>query len=183
MPFTSEIFLQYGISEKQMYSNKERALQCFEKALQLDDTYYKAMFQIACLAAADRNYQQAKAGFKKVIVTIQGGGTAPGWRLLSLEEIFYVYRSYIWLAKLALVSDGEFAIGAPIAMALSAAIAFRQAPILDACCGPETHQRVGHYHSSGIVVRAMFVVLRDMVGNAEANREVKEEIEDIIKNI
>lgn len=183
MPFTAEIFLQYGISEKQMYSDKGRVLQCFQKALQLDDTYYKAMFQIACLDAADKNYQQAKDGFKKVIVTIQGGDTAPDWSVLSLEEIIYVYRSYIWLAKLALVSDGEFAIRAPIAMALNAAIAFRKATILQDCCDPENCQRVGRYHSSGIVVRAMFVVLRDMVGNAEVNRKLRDDVESAIKNI
>lgn len=177
IPFTANIFLQYGISEKQMYADKERALPCFQKALQLDDTCYKAMFQIACLDAADRNYQQAKAGFKKVIITIQGRDTSPDWRLLSLEEILYVYRSYVWLGKLALLSDGELAIGAPITMALSAAIACRQAPILDACCSPENCQRVGHYHGSGIVARAMFVVLRDMVGDAEVNRELRKEIE------
>lgn len=178
MPFTSEIFLQYGISEKQMYSDKERALQCFQKALQLDDSYYKAMLQIACLDAADRKYQQAKAGFKKVITAIQGNDTGPDWNHLSLEEILYIYRSYIWLAKLALVSDGEFAIGAPIAMALNAATAFRQTPILHTCCDSENYQRSGSHHSSGIVVRAMFVVLRDMVGDAEVNRELRKEIEE-----
>lgn len=180
-PFTAEIFLQYGISEKQMYSDKERALQCFQKVLQLDDSSYKAMFQIACLDAADRKYQQAKAGFKEVIVTIQGGDANPDWGLLSLEEMLYVYRAYIWLAKLALVSDGEFAIGAPIAMALNAADAFRQATMLHDCCDYEKYQHVGSYYGSGIVVRAMFVVLRDMVGDAEINRELGEEIENNIK--
>ena len=181
MPFTAEIFLQYGLSEKQMYADCERALQCFQKALQLDDSSYKAMFQIACLDVADRKYQHAKAGFKKVIVSIQGNDANPDWSGMSLEEILYVYRSYVWLAKLVLVSDGEFAIGAPIAMALNAAVAFRQATILDACCDPENHQRVGRYHGSGIVLRAMFVLLRDMVGDAETNRELGEEIENNIK--
>ena len=183
MPFTAEIFLQYGLSEKQMYADGERALQCFQKALQLDDSSYKAMFQIACLDAADRKYQQAKDGFKKAIVTIQGNDAYPDWSGMSLEEILYVYRAYIWLAKLALVSDGEFAIGAPIAMALNAAAAFRQATILHDSCDSEKYQRVGRYHGSGIVVRAVFVLLRDMVGDAEANRELMEEIESIIKNI
>jgi hypothetical protein len=156
-------------------------LQCFQKVLQLDDSSYKAMFQIACLDAADRKYQQAKAGFKEVIVTIQGGDANPDWGLLSLEEMLYVYRAYIWLAKLALVSDGEFAIGAPIAMALNAADAFRQATMLHDCCDYEKYQHVGSYYGSGIVVRAMFVVLRDMVGDAEINRELGEEIENNIK--
>lgn len=181
LPFTADIFLQYGLSEKQMYADGERALQCFQKELQLDDSSCKAMFQMACLDAADRKYKQAKDGFKKVIVTIQGNDANLDWSLLSLEEMLYVYRSYIWLAKLALVSDGEFAIGVPIAMALNAAIAFRQVTILDACCDPENHQRVGRYHGSGIVLRAMFVLLRDMVGDAETNRELGEEIENNIK--
>lgn len=182
LPFTADIFLQYGLSEKQMYADGERALQCFQKALQLDDSSCKAMFQIACLDAAAGKRKQAKEGFKKVIVTIQGNDSNPDCSSLSLEEILYVYRSYIWLAKLALVSDGEFTIGAPIAMALNAAVAFRQATMLHDCCDSEKHQRVGRYHGSGIVVRALFVVLRDMVGNAEVNRELRDEIESIILN-
>lgn len=181
MPFTAEIFLKYGLSEKQMYADSERALQCFQKALHLDSTYYKAMFQIAWLDAVERKYQQAKDGFKKAIVAIQGNDSIPDWSLLSLEEILFIFRSYIWLAKLALVSDGEFTIGAPIAMALNAAIAFRQAPILHDSCDSEKHQRVGRYHGSCIVVRALFVVLRDMVGDAEANRELREEMESIAR--
>ena len=178
MPFTAEIFLQYGLSEKQMYADGERALQCFQKVLQLDDSSYKAMFQIACLDAAYRKYQQAKEGFKKTITTIQGNDANPDWSGMSLDEILYVYRSYIWFAKLALISDGEFAFGAPIAMALNAADAFRQATMLHNCCDYEKYQHVWSYHGSGIVVRAMFVVLRDMVGNAEINRELREEIEN-----
>lgn len=180
MPFTAEIFLKYGLSEKQMYADSERALQCFQKALHLDSTYYKAMFQVACLDAADRKYKQAKADFKKVIVTIQGNDTAPDWSLLSLEEILYIYRTYIWFAKLALIESGEFAIGTPIAMALNAVVAFRQATMLHACCDAENYQRVGQYHGSGIVVRAMFVVLRDMVGEADVNNGLREKVEHIL---
>lgn len=180
MPFTAEIFLQYGISEKQMYADGEKALQCFQKAQQLDDSSYKAMFQVACLDAADRKYKQAKADFKKVIVTIQGNDTAPDWSLLSLEEILYIYRTYIWFAKLALIESGEFAIGTPIAMALNAVVAFRQATMLHACCDAENYQRVGQYHGSGIVVRAMFVVLRDMVGEADVNNGLREKVEHIL---
>lgn len=54
--------------------------------------------------------------------------------------------------------------------------------MLHDCCDSEKHQRVGRYHGSGIVVRALFVVLRDMVGNAEVNRELRDEIESIILN-
>ena len=138
------------------------------------------MFQVACLDAADRKYKQAKADFKKVIVTIQGNDTAPDWSLLSLEEILYIYRTYIWFAKLALIESGEFAIGTPIAMALNAVVAFRQATMLHACCDAENYQRVGQYHGSGIVVRAMFVVLRDMVGEADVNNGLREKVEHIL---
>ena len=113
-----------------------------------------------------------------VIICIGIPVANPDWSGMSLDEILYVYRSYIWFAKLALISDGEFAIGAPIAMALNAADAFRQATMLHNCCDYEKYQHVWSYHGSGIVVRAMFVVLRDMVGNAEINRELREEIEN-----
>lgn len=123
----------------------------------------------------------ARAQAARDVACAKANDSIPDWSLLSLEEILFIFRSYIWLAKLALVSDGEFTIGAPIAMALNAAIAFRQAPILHDSCDSEKHQRVGRYHGSCIVVRALFVVLRDMVGDAEANRELREEMESIAR--
>lgn len=79
-PFTAGIYLRYGVSEKQMYPDNEKALQCFKKALQLNENYYPAIFQIACLCALDKKYTEAKSdlekwlfSFKEITTTAIGG--------------------------------------------------------------------------------------------------------------
>lgn len=180
-PFTAGIFLQYGISEKQMHPDNERALQCFKKALQLDENYYPAIFQIACLCALGKKYAEAKLDFRKVTFLIQGNYNHRDWRDLSLNEVLYVFRCYIWLAKLALIESGESSIGVPIAAAKNTTIAFMKTPILEKCCDIEHYEEAKSYHQGSITVRAVLTVLRDMAGNSEVNRELQEEIDDLIR--
>ena len=180
-PFTAGIFLRYGISEKQMHPDNERALQCFKKALQLDENYYPAIFQIACLCAMDKKYTEAKLGFRKVAFLIQGNYNHHDWRDFSLEEIFHVFRCYIWLAKLALIEGGESSIGVPIALAKNTAIVFTKIPILEKCCDIEHYEEAKSYHQGSITVRAVLTVLRDMAGDSEINKALQEEIDDLIR--
>lgn len=181
IPFTAEIFLRYGMAEKQVYADQEKAMQCFQKAIQLNESCYPAIFQSACLYAIDRNYKQAKSELKKAIIIIQGDDSNNDWSFLSLEEILYVFRSYIWLAKLALTEGGESAIGVPIAAAKNAAIAFMKAPILEKCNDLEYYRHAKEYHQGSITVRAVLTVLRYMTGNSEINRELQFEINNLIK--
>lgn len=180
-PFTAGIFLRYGVSEKQMHPENERALQCFKKALQLDENYYPAIFQIACLCALDKKYTEAKIEFRKVAFLIQGNYNHRDWRDFSLEEILYVFRCYIWLAKLALIEGGESSIGVSIALAKNTAIVFVKMPILEKCCDIEHHGKAKNYHQGSITVRAVLTILRDMAGDSEVNRELQEEIDDLIR--
>lgn len=182
-PFTAGIFLRYGVSEKQMHLDNKRALQCFKKALQLDENYYPAIFQIACLCAMDKKYTEAKIGFRKVAFLIQGNYNHHDydWRDFSLEEILYVFRCYIWLAKLALIEGGESSIGVPMALAKNTAIVFTKTPILEKCCDIEHYGEAKSYHQDSITVRAVLTVLRDMAGDSEVNRELQEEIDDLIR--
>lgn len=173
-PFTAGIFLQYGVSEKQMHPDNERALQ-------LDENYYPAIFQIACLCAIDKKYTEAKIGFRKVAFLIQGNYNHRDWRDLSLNEVLYVFRCYIWLAKLALIEGRESSIGVPIALAKNTAIVFAKTPILEKCCDIEHYGKAKSYHQGSITVRAVLTVLRDMAGNSEVNKELQEEIDDIIR--
>ena len=182
-PFTAGIFLRYGVSEKQMNPDNERALQCFKKALQLDENYYPAIFQIACLCAIDKKYTEAKIGFRKVAFLIQGNYNHRDWRDFSLEEVLYVFRSYIWLAKLALIEVGESAIGVPAVQARNAAIVFMQTPILQECCDIKVYEKTKQYHRNSISARAILAVLRNMIGNSEINKELREDVETIIKNM
>lgn len=180
-PFTAGIFLRYGVSEKQMHPDNERALQCFKKALQLDENYYPAIFQIACLCALGKKYAEAKLDFRKVAFLIQGNYNHRDWRDLSLNEVLYVFRCYIWLAKLALIESGESSIGVPIAAAKNTTIAFMKTPILEKCCDIEHYEEAKSYHQGSITARAVLTVLRDMAGNSEVNRELQEEIDDLIR--
>ena len=180
-PFTAGIFLRYGVSEKQMHPDNERALQCFKKALQLDENYYPAIFQIACLCTIDKKYTEAKIGFIKVAFLIQGNYNHRDWRNFSLEEVLYVFRCYIWLAKLALIEGGESSIGVSIALAKNTAIVFTKTPILEKCCDIEHYGDAKSYHQGSITVRAVLTVLRDMAGDSKVNRELQEEIDDLIR--
>ena len=180
-PFTAEIYLRYGLSEKQIHPDNERASQCFKKALQLDENYYPAIFQIACLCALDKKYAEAKLGFRKVAFLIQGNYNHRDWRDLSLNEVLYVFRCYIWLAKLALIEGGESSIGVPIAAAKNTAIVFTKTPILEKCCSIEHYGKAKSYHQGSITVRAVLTVLRDMAGDSKINRDIQEEIDDLIK--
>lgn len=180
-PFTAGIYLRYGVSEKQMHPDNERALQCFKKALQLNEKYYPAIFQIACLCAIDKKYTEAKIGFRKVAFLIQGNYNHRDWRDFSLEEVLYVFRCYIWLAKLALIESGESSIGVPIALAKNSAIVFAKTPILEKCCDIEHYRKTKSYHQGNITVRTVLTVLRDMVGDSKINRDLQEEIDDLIR--
>ena len=180
-PFTAGIYMRYGVSEKQMHPDNERALQCFKKTLQLDENYYPAIFQIACLCAIDKKYTEAKIGFRKVAFLIQGNYNHRDWRDFSLEEVLYVFRCYIWLAKLALIKGGESSIGVPIAAAKNTAIVFTKTPILEKCCSIEHYGKAKNYHQGSITVRAVLTVLRDMAGDSKIYRNLQEEIDDLIR--
>ena len=180
-PFTAGIYLRYGVSEKQMHPDNEKALQCFKKALQLNENYYPAIFQIACLCALDKKYTEAKIGFRKVAFLIQGNYNHRDWRDFSLEEVLYVFRCYIWLAKLALIEGGESSIGVSIALAKNTAIVFAKTPILEKCCDIEHYGKAKNYHQGSITVRAVLTVLRDMAGDSKINRDMQEEIDDLIR--
>ena len=99
-----------------------------------------------------------------------------------MEEVLYVFRCYIWLAKLALIEGGESAIGVPTVQARNAAIVFIQAPILKECCNIDVYKKAGQYHKNNISVKAVLVVLQNMIGNSELNKELRKEIENTIRN-
>lgn len=98
-----------------------------------------------------------------------------------MEEVLYVFRCYIWLAKLALIEGGESSIGVSIALAKNTAIVFAKTPILEKCCDIEYYGKAKNYHQGSITVRAVLTVLRDMAGDSKINRDMQEEIDDLIR--
>lgn len=153
----------------------------FQKSAATERNYYPAIFQIACLCAIDKKYREAKIGFRKVAFLIQENYNHRDWRDFSLEEVLYVFRCYIWLAKLALIEGRESSIGVSIALAKNTAIVFAKTPILEKCCDIEHYGKAKSYHQGSITVRAVLTVLRDMAGDSEINRDLQEEIDDLIR--
>ena len=98
-----------------------------------------------------------------------------------MEEILYVFRCYIWLAKLALIEGRESSISVPIAAAKNTAIVFVKMPILEKCCSIEHYGEAKNYHQGSITARAVLTVLRDIAGDSEINRDLQEEIDDLIR--
>ena len=56
-------------------------------------------------------------------------------------------------------------------------------PMLEKCCDATFYSTVKAYHKKGITVRALFFVLRDMVGDSPANEDLKKAIDEIIANL
>lgn len=102
-----------------------------KQTLQLDENYYPATFQMACLEAVDKNYQNAKNKFEEIAVLVRGNINHQDWCGLSLKEVLYVFRCNIWIAKIALIEAGESSIGLPVATAKNSAFAFIKTPILE----------------------------------------------------
>ena len=105
------------------------------------------------------------------------------WAKVSLKETQYIFKAYIWLAKLALKKYGESAIGVYVNGALLAAVAYMNSPMLKKCCDTTFYSYIEAYHKKGITVRALFFVLRDMVGESPANEDLKKAIDGIIAKL
>lgn len=154
-----------------------------KQTLQLDENYYPATFQMACLEAVDKNYQNAKNKFEEIAVLVQGNINHQDWCGLSLKEVLYVFRCNIWIAKIALIEAGESSIGLPVATAKNSAFAFIKTPILEKCCTAEHYLDANEYLKGSIVARAIIFILQDMIGTSEVNKELREEIESMSSDI
>ncbi len=104
-------FVQYQLGNyyEKIGKNREAAQQCFQQALARDGMCYQARYKVACADARAGRYTQAQQGFERVIDTIFMGldpsadqnGNYPAWENIHLKGLQYVFKSYIWLAKIA----------------------------------------------------------------------------------
>ena len=58
---------------------------------------------------------------------------------------------------------------------------FAKASILEKCCDIEHYGEAKNYHQGSITVKAVLTVLRDMAGDSEINKDLQEEIDDLIR--
>ncbi len=187
---------QLGRYEKKVLNKSETAFEHYKKAASINSRCYQAVFQVACYYASENKHDLAKKEFERVIEIISEGlelkeipyddeeiVKQSDWAKLSLKETQYIFKAYIWLAKLALIKYGESAIGIYANKALFAAIAYMISPMLEKCCDATFYSTVKAYHKKGITVRALFFVLRDMVGDSPANEDLKKAIDEIIAKL
>lgn len=99
-------FIQYELGSyyEKIGGNISAALQYFKQALAQDDNCYQAQYKVSCYDARAGRYQEAEAGFIRVIKILFCGrdsDTTSNWKQLSLKRTQYAFKSYIWLAKIA----------------------------------------------------------------------------------
>ena len=113
----SFVYYDYGRYMEKVKKERDLAIFYYTKANNLNPLCYRACFKLACYEARDRNSNAAKDLFGSVIRII--GGTYSGamepdrivWKYLSLRCIQYLFKSYVWLWKIALAS-GEYSAAA-----------------------------------------------------------------------
>lgn len=105
-------FIQYQLGSyyEKIGGNKEAALSCYQYAQKADPSRcYQAQYKLACHAARIGRFDEAERGFQRVVEIIFCGnspepnadGIYSNWEQLSLKELQYIFKSYIWQAKIA----------------------------------------------------------------------------------
>ena len=199
-------FYAFGIYQLGHYLGKtlrESILpqQLYQEAEAKNRRCYQAAFQIACCYTVQGRFEQAANEFTKVIAILSNGLNLKelptdlpcwekaaidvfykegfgGWEYLSLKEIQYLYKSYIWLAQIAMNQKRKQESGQYVRRALSAAIAYWCAPMLQRCCDSRIWNIVRMFHIQGLPVRALFVTLDRVTAITGATDDLKAQIEE-----
>ncbi len=155
---------------------------------------YQAAFQSACYYAERKEFEDAAAELRTVISILSENLELEGdsdperqviklskdWKCLSLKEIQYLYKAYILMTKIVLNQQGESAVGRYIQKALLCIVAYQRALILKDSCDSNDYDKLLKYHEVDITVRALFVVLREMIGESSINEPIRNLVNEII---
>ena len=185
---------QLGRYAQKYQSEKTFAEQYYLQAKNQWSGCYQAAFQSACYHAERREFEDAKAELRTVINILNRNLELEGfpnpdkqeidlsedWKCLSLKEIQYLYKTYVLLAKIALNQQGENAIGRYALKALLCVIAYRKALILKSGCDDSDYSKLLQYHETDITVRALLVVLSEVIGDSPINKLLHNQVDEII---
>lgn len=165
-------FIWYRIGyfyEKKLFKT-ERALEYYQKAVQLDPNFYQALFKLSYYAAADGRFNEAESLLNRMIQAIfHGRSTEPNingeyenWLALSLKDSQYVYKAYILLARIAINSEREYSARAFVGKACLAATRFEEAGLVRYAADSSdiVFDRFISYHKSSTPVWSIWQVLR-----------------------
>lgn len=186
---------QIGRYAQKYQNEKTFAEQYYLQAKNQWSGCYQAAFQSACYHAERREFEDAKAELRTVINILNRNLELEGflnpdkqeidlsedWKCLSLKEIQYLYKTYILIAKIALNQQGENAIGRYASKALLCVIAYRKALILKSGCDDSDYSKLLQYHETDITVRALLVVLSEVIGDSPINELLHNQVDKIIR--
>lgn len=104
----SFLYYEYGLYAEKVNRKRDLAIQYYAKTKETDPLNYRARFELACHEARNQDLGAAEGSFKSVILIIGerfSGGARPEdipWENLSLRDIQYMFRTYVWLWKISL---------------------------------------------------------------------------------
>lgn len=182
------IWYRNGYFYEKRKKDLDRALECYQRAVQLNPDCYQARFKLGYYAAAQERFQEAETSLRKMIQSVFHGrstdpdenGTYSNWLSLSAKESQYVYKAYILLAKIALNKTQENALREYVGRACMAATRFTEATVIRQVSDmtePEFTKYM-EYHRFCTPVWAMWKVLSPWSENVIHDRFVR----DIVRN-
>ena len=188
------IWYRLGHYYEKRFHNRDRALRCYQKAAEVDDNYYQALFKLGYYAAERANYQEAEYFMMKTLRSLfrrRSNGLDEEihhtWQYLSQKEIQYTFKAYMMLAKIAIKTNREYSAKAFIGNACSAALAFERAHLIFEVSTEPEFINFWRYHRLSEPLWAMWKILEpwteDIILDFYVRDIVREKLKRWIKNI
>lgn len=172
-----------GLYEMKLFGKNERAIIYFKEAEGINPSDYKAIFHTAMCYIGFKNYHAAIDELQKAYRLLAKGRSLRvfyedvthntendnnslycngynGWDCVPLNECLYMYRTYIYMARISSLCNNQIICRDYIRYAFSAATAYWGAPTLKKCLSESTWHNVYIENAYGLPARALFVTLK-----------------------
>lgn len=160
------IWYRLGHYYEKRFRNRDRALLYYQKAAEVDENYYQALFKLGYYAAEKAHYQEAEHFMIKTLRSLFRGRSNGldeeihnTWQYLSQKEIQYTFKTYMMLAKIAIKTNREYSAKAFIGNACTAALAFERAHLVFEVSSESEFSNFWQYHRLSEPLWAMWKIL------------------------
>lgn len=188
------IWYRLGHYYEKRFHNWDRALHCYQKAAEVDENYYQALFKLGHYAAQKANYQEAEYFMMRTLQALFRGRSNGldeeihnTWQYLSQKEIQYAFKAYMMLAKIAIKTNREYSAKTFIGNACIAAMAFERAHLIFEASTLEEFSDFWKYHRLSEPLWAMWKILEpwteDIILDFYVRDIVREKLKRWVKNI
>lgn len=165
-PYYAFIWYRLGHYYEKRFHNRDRALRCYQKAAEVDENYYQALFKLGYYAAERANYEEAEDFMLKTLRSLFKGRSNGldeeiynNWQYLSQKEIQYTFKAYMMLAKIAIKKHREYSAKAFIRNACTAVLAFERAHLIFEVSTDSEFVDFWRYHRLSEPLWAMWKIL------------------------